>query len=78
MKPTAETEIVKAIEAYLSAHPDAADAVEGIRSFWLPRHVNVTNAQVQAALERLESRGVVHRTLLANGTSVYRAARVRG
>lgn len=57
---------------YLGAHPQAADTVEGIANWWLPRQRYEDEVQkVQQALDELVERGLVARTTLADGTILY-------
>ena len=66
------------IARYLSANPDAADSVEGIRHWWLTHeNAKVALTVVDAALDRLISQGVVRMRVLADGTRIY-SGRVKG
>jgi Fe2+ or Zn2+ uptake regulation protein len=57
---------------YLGAHPQAADTVEGIANWWLPRQRYEEDIQkVQQALDGLVERGLVAKTTLADGTILY-------
>jgi len=53
------SEVVDAILRYLHSHPDAADTVDGICEWWLPRHWRVDARDVQAALLRMQVQGLV-------------------
>lgn len=65
-----------AILRYLWAHPHAADTVDGIVEWWLPRHHHAeTVERVQEALDILVVRGWVEQIALADGTVLYAAAR---
>ena len=44
---------------YLRAHQDARDAIEGIEQWWLPRSREYGIAEISAALQRLEHRGLI-------------------
>jgi hypothetical protein len=69
------TTIADEIARYLTDHPDAADSLDGIRRWWLPRvRLEEATAQLEAALEELLRRGVVVRQVLADGTTLYRRA----
>jgi Fe2+ or Zn2+ uptake regulation protein len=58
---------------YLGAHPQAADTVEGIANWWLPRQRYEEEIQkVQQALDDLVERGLVTKTTLADGTTLYK------
>lgn len=60
------------ILAYLDAHPQAADSLEGIVLWWLPRQRFVeARARIQESLEQLVDRGLVERTRLPDGTVLY-------
>jgi hypothetical protein len=60
------------IQRYLASHPLAADTVEGVARWWIPRQrLEETLARTEAALERLVVRGVVERTEIG-GRVVYR------
>lgn len=65
------------IERYLTAHPRAADTVEGIRTWWLVSREG-SLANVQKALGALEGRGVVERRRLPDGTTIYASASASG
>ncbi|NML46839.1 hypothetical protein HHL11_24050 [Ramlibacter sp. G-1-2-2] len=61
------------IRAYLHDHPHAADTEHGIAQWWLPQvGVEVPLADVQSALRALVQRGDVQRTVLPDGTAIYR------
>lgn len=59
------------ILAYLHAHPQASDSLEGIVSWWLPARFMGARESVQQSLDRLAAEGLVERTRLADGTVVY-------
>lgn len=71
-----EVELVAAeIARYLVQQPLAADSAEGIRRWWLaPRIGERQPGLVQAALLRLEARGIVERRALSDGTVIWAAA----
>lgn len=57
---------------YLAAHPRAADTVEGIANWWLPRQRYEEEIhKVQQVLDGLVERGLVAKTTLADGTILY-------
>lgn len=57
---------------YLSAHPQAADTVDGIVMWWLPRQrYEEAVDRVQRALDDLVARGLVDRITLVDGTVLY-------
>ncbi len=60
------------ILAYLSEHPDAADTPEGIAVWWMKRQRYEASVNlVTLALDELERRGSVDKTILADGTCIY-------
>lgn len=57
---------------YLRAHPRAADTVDGIVEWWLPRQRRDEAVdQVQRALDALVGRGLVEKIVLVDGTVLY-------
>lgn len=64
--------LAKEIEAYLLAHPEAADTIEGIAKWWLARRrYQETRQEVQKALEFLVGKGAVVRNRLSDGRFIY-------
>lgn len=65
-------ELAGQIEAYLLAHPEAADTIEGVAKWWLDRekHQNARKF-VESALELLEEQGAVVKSPLINGRFIY-------
>jgi hypothetical protein len=64
--------IARIIDRYVTEHPNAADTPEGIRSWWIARHLPRTSLEdVQKALDHLVVRGRLIRVTLADGTTVY-------
>jgi Fe2+ or Zn2+ uptake regulation protein len=65
-------QVVAAIKAHFSAHPNAADTVDGIASWWLPESAQgASHALVERALQTLVVEGLVKSRRIANGTVVY-------
>jgi hypothetical protein len=66
--------IGQSILTYLQAHPDAADSLEGIASWWLPRtsHLETLEA-VQTALGQLVAEQRIARIDLADGRTLYQS-----
>jgi hypothetical protein len=60
------------ILTYLRVYPQAADTVDGIVEWWLPRqrHDEVVD-RVQRALDDLVARGLVEKMTLVDGTVLY-------
>ena len=57
---------------YLRAHPQAADTVDGIVAWWLPRQrYEEAIDRVQHALDALVVRGLVEKVTLVDGTVLY-------
>ena len=60
------------ILSYLRRHPQAADTVTGIASWWLPQQRGeAALTGVQQALDELATQGLVVKTMLADGTILY-------
>jgi hypothetical protein len=63
----------QAIVAYLARCPMAADTEQGIAQWWLSgMEVDVPQADVHEALERLMRAGVLAMTVLPGGGVIYR------
>ena len=72
----AASAIASDIQQYLSAHPEAADTMAGIRAWWLsPPFAGTPLGVVEAALELLVERGAVTSTRLPDGRVLYAAGR---
>jgi hypothetical protein len=65
-----------AIEAYLAAHPGAADSARGIADWWLVScGGDARRDEIDGALDVLVGRGSVDAHALPDGTVIYRAGR---
>lgn len=64
-----------AILHYLQNNPNAADSLEGIMNWWLPKvgYEQVGAEEVLLALERLMATGAVVKIPLVDGTVLYRS-----
>ena len=70
--PEQVEELVRQLRLYVRAHPRAADNLDGIERWWLSLPAfAVSHRDLQAALDRLVSEGVVNKTTLPDGTDVY-------
>src|SRR5258706_512848 len=59
---------------YLRNHASAADTIDGIINWWLPRQrYETARAKVQQALDYLLASGLVEKKILADGTTIYRS-----
>lgn len=57
---------------YLLEHPNAVDTPEGIALWWLQRQrYEATLKNVRCALDELERRRLLTKTVLADGTVLY-------
>jgi hypothetical protein len=66
--------LCQGILQYLRAHPDAADSLEGIASWWLPQSgFSVTSEAVQEALALLVAERRIARIDLADGRTLYQS-----
>lgn len=64
-----------ALRAYLAAHPGAADGLVGIRSWWLPPHLQcVARERLHEALMDLVERREMDCTSMPDGTELYALA----
>ena len=67
--------IAREIERHFEAHPNAADTLEGIRSWWLTRQrLQPSLEQTQRALCLLDERGVVAKTEQSGVGVIYFSA----
>ena len=65
-------DLTEEILAYLNAHPRAADSLEGIVSWWLPRQrFELTRHRIQETLDKLVERGLIERIYLPDGSVLY-------
>lgn len=65
-------ELCDALRDYVAMHPDAADGLAGIRSWWLPRHLQgVTRERLHEALMDLVERNEMECTSMLDGTELY-------
>ena len=65
-------DLTREILDYLSEHPDAADTPEGIALWWIKRRRYEASVKlVKLALEELERRGSLDKTILTDGTFLY-------
>jgi hypothetical protein len=66
------TRIADEITRYLASRPAAADSLDGILQWWLPRQrYEDSKREVAAALALLEQQNIVRKTGLADGTVIY-------
>lgn len=71
-----DAEIEAAVLGYIGAHPLAADTLDGIAQWWLPRQRYITaHARIEAALARLVDEGALHLRRLPDGTALYSLGR---
>lgn len=67
-----ETDPVRAILAYLSSHPHAADSAHGVARWWLGPHATVLPvSEVESALRQLVARQELREESLSDGTTLY-------
>ena len=65
-------EIESAVIGYLRSHPDAADTLDGIVQWWLPRQRYETErSRIAAVLARLVARGLLRVSGLPGGDALY-------
>lgn len=67
-----DPEIEDAVLAYLRGHPSAADTLDGIASWWLPRQrYETAQLRIEAVLQQLTRRGALQLRRLPDGTVLY-------
>lgn len=67
-----EGEIERSILAYLHAHPQAADTLRGIATWWLPRQRYESGCQrIEQVLGGMVQKGLLHREQLPDGEVLY-------
>jgi hypothetical protein len=68
----------QAIQAYLDAHPGAADNAVGIKRWWLPPGVaNVALSDVAVVLAAMVAEGFLQTQQLPGGHVIFERARSR-
>ncbi|WNL45674.1 hypothetical protein RKE25_20035 [Dyella sp. BiH032] len=68
-------EVQTSVLAYLHRHPEAADTLDGIVNWWLPRQrLDTARQRIEAALEALVAEGRLCRHALPGGTVLYALA----
>jgi len=61
--------------AYLQAHPDAADSIDGIIDWWLPiQRFETARSAIEVALKQLVSQGLIDEIQCGAGKVLYRLA----
>ncbi len=78
--PPPQSVLCQGILQYLRTHPDAADSLEGIATWWLPGlDLEARPEAVQTALDQLVADRLVARFDLADGRTLYQSvAKVSG
>ncbi|MEO7052027.1 MAG: hypothetical protein ABI128_10215 [Rhodanobacter sp.] len=67
-----DAEVEKSVLAYLDGHPQAADTLQGIVNWWLPRQRYERERQrIEQALGTLVIQGKLHRSALPGGDVLY-------
>ncbi|WP_201316532.1 hypothetical protein [Dyella sp. EPa41] len=65
-------EVERAVLAYLHRHPDAADTLDGIVSWWLPQQRYETERErIERVLSVLVERGALRCDRLPDGAVLY-------
>jgi hypothetical protein len=72
------TSVAAEVLAYLAKRPNAADTLEGVLAWWLPRQRYETERdKIEQALEGLAAGGFIEKTRIVDGTVLYSRARTR-
>ncbi|WP_313341560.1 hypothetical protein [Stenotrophomonas sp.] len=67
-----DLEVADTVLAYLRAHPEAADTLQGIVRWWLPQQrYNRESGRIEAVLMLLAERGRLQVRLLPDGQVLY-------
>jgi hypothetical protein len=70
-----DREIEHSVMSYLGGNPHAADTLDGITRWWLPKQRYVTaSARIEAVLQRLVCEGQLQLRYLPSGAAMYSAA----
>jgi len=65
-------DLTREILDYFAEHPDAADTPEGIAFWWIKQQRYEASVKlVRLALDELERRGLLDKTIMADGTFLY-------
>jgi hypothetical protein len=65
-------EVASAVLSYLQRHPNAADTLDGIVSWWLPQQRYETERQhIKRTLGEMVERGELRRDRLPDGAVLY-------
>jgi hypothetical protein len=65
-------EIEDAVVSYLRNHPEAADTLDGIVSWWLPlQRYEIGKARIEVVLAHLVEAGILRRDQLPDGAKLY-------
>jgi hypothetical protein len=68
----AESEVQASVIEYLRQHPQAADSLDGIVQWWLPRQrYETAHERIGRLLEEMVADGILDRRTLPDGTSLY-------
>ena len=63
--------VIKVLD-YFRQHPNAADTANGVFKWWLTRErVRCTDEKLESALDYLAAKGVVRKTILVDGRTLY-------
>jgi hypothetical protein len=69
-------ELSAEIRAYLDAHPEAADTLDGIVQWWIVHQRFLRGVQAAGrALDELVAQGVLEKIRTADGRDIFRARR---
>lgn len=74
-----DAEVRREVLAYLRSHPQAADTLCGIVSWWLPRQrLETGRRRIEQVLDELVSAGLLRRDPLPDGEALYGLERRAG
>jgi hypothetical protein len=73
----ASNEIEQTVIAYLHKHPQAADTLDGIVTWWLPlQRYEIGRARIASVLRAMVDAGVLRRETLPDGAELYALLRI--
>ena len=72
MKRDQLTKLSTDIIGYLDSHPEAADSIEGIAKWWLPRDSQASKETIACAIKHLVDEGVLEEIEQKNSVIIYK------
>jgi hypothetical protein len=74
-----DSEVEASVVEYLRRHPYAADSLDGVVQWWLPRQrYETARERIGVTLEQMVAGGQLERRALPDGTAIYSLRREEG